>query len=151
VIEPLRLSLVVACSAEHAFTTWTAKTTSWWPPEHTASAEAGLSVIFEPRVGGRIFERTRAGQEVDWGEITAWDPPHRVGYLWHINADRSDATDVEIVFKELGSFSTRVEIEHRGWERLGDAKGPAWRKANRNGWEGVLPSYVAACSAAMRS
>jgi hypothetical protein len=145
VIEPLRLSLVVRCNAEHAFTTWTGKTTSWWPPEHTASGDAGLSVIFEPRVGGRIFERTAGGQEIDWGEITAWDPPKRVGYLWHINADRSDATDVEIVFKALGHSATRVEIEHRGWERLGAARGATWRDANRNGWEGVLPSYVAAC------
>jgi Activator of Hsp90 ATPase homolog 1-like protein len=151
VIEPLRLSLVVACSAQHAFTTWTGKASSWWPTEHTASGDAGLNVIFEPRIGGRIFERTPGGQEIDWGEITVWEPPNRVGYLWHINADRSDATDVEIVFKELGDSSTRVEIEHRGWERLGAAKETTWRDANLRGWEGVLPSYVAACAMATPS
>jgi uncharacterized protein YndB with AHSA1/START domain len=147
VIEPLRLSLVVACPAEHAFNTWTTRATAWWPPDHTVSRQDSLEVVFEPRVGGRIFERTPAGMEIDWGEITAWEPPRRIAYLWHIAADRSNATDVEIVFNQLPDATTRVEIEHRGWERLG-AKGQPWRDANRSGWDGVLPAYTAACAGA---
>jgi hypothetical protein len=147
VIEPLRLSFDVECSAEHAFWTWTERTSAWWPAEHTMSGEGGLEVFFEPRVGGRIFERAPSGRESEWGEITVWDPPRRVAYLWHIAADRSDATDVEIAFIALGATSTRVEIEHRGWERLG-TRGAAWRDANRGGWDGVLPAYVRACSQA---
>ena len=143
-IEPLRLSLVVQCPAEHAFTVWTARTSRWWPISHTVTEEAGLEVLFEPRVGGRIFERTPAGAEVEWGEVTAWDPPRRLGYLWHLNADRSDATDVEITFIDHGDDTTRVEIEHRGWERLGD-RGQTWRDRNHSGWGGVLPHFVEAC------
>jgi uncharacterized protein YndB with AHSA1/START domain len=145
VIEPLRLSLVVACPAEHAFNTWTTRATAWWPPDHTVSRQDSLEVVFEPRVGGRIFERTPAGMEIDWGEITAWEPPRRIAYSWHIATDRSNATDVEIVFNQLPDATTRVEIEHRGWERLG-AKGQPWRDANRSGWDGVLPAYAAACA-----
>jgi uncharacterized protein YndB with AHSA1/START domain len=147
VIEPLRLSLVVACPADHAFATWTARATAWWPPDHTVSTETNLDVVFEPRVGGRIFERTASGIEIEWGEITAWEPPRRIAYLWHIATDRSDATDVEIVFSQLADLTTRVDIEHRGWERLG-AKGRPWRDANRAGWDGVLPAYMAACAGA---
>lgn len=137
---------MVACSPEHAFTTWTGKASFWWPPQHTVSHEKGVKIVFEPRVGGRIFERAPDGREIDWGEITAWDPPRRLRYLWHIAADRSDATSVEIAFVALPGQSTRVEIEHRGWERLG-AKGRSWRDANRHGWDGVLPNYGAACQA----
>ncbi|MFI7065170.1 hypothetical protein ACIBL3_29545 [Kribbella sp. NPDC050124] len=32
-------------------------------------------MVLERRLGGRIYERTQAGDEIDWGEITAWDPP----------------------------------------------------------------------------
>jgi hypothetical protein len=74
VIEPLRLSFVVACPPDHAFATWTAKASSWWPPEHTVSREKGAEIVFEPRTGGRIFERTNGGEEIEWGEITEWDP-----------------------------------------------------------------------------
>jgi hypothetical protein len=38
--------------------------------------------------------------------------------------------------------ATRVEIEHRGWERLG-AQGEEWRDRNRGGWRTLLPHYVA--------
>jgi hypothetical protein len=147
VIEPLRLSFEIACGAEHAFQTWTSRTSAWWPRSATMSGEPEVEVIFEPRVGGRVFERTRDGREIEWGAITTWDPPRRIGYLWHLATGRADATEVEIVFVELARSSTRVEIEHHGWERLG-AKGRRWREANQGGWDGVLPSYIAACATA---
>jgi len=78
------------------------------------------AVVLEPHAGGRIYERTHDGREVDWGEITAWEPPRRLAYLWHIRRDRLDATDVEITFTDRGDGTTRVEIIHSGRERLGD-------------------------------
>ena len=144
-IEPLRFAFEVECPLQDAFDLWTRRTSSWWPVSHTVSAEPGLQVIFESRPGGRIFERTLGGREVEWGEITVWEPPHRLGYLWYIRKDRADATEVEIRFKGGGQAPTRVEIEHRGWERLGGG-GPAWREANQGGWNGVLPAYLAICA-----
>lgn len=143
-IDPIRISFDVACSPEHAFTVWTAKTSRWWPVSHTVSETPGLDIIFEPRAGGRIYERTPDGREVDWGDITAWEPPRKLGYLWFIRVDRSDATEVEISFIASGG-GTRVEIEHRGWERLAE-RGPSWRDANQGGWNGVLPHFIAACA-----
>ena len=145
-IEPIRLTIDVACEPEHAFRTWTALASAWWPPDHTASHERGAEIVFEPRVGGRIFERTASGHEIAWGCVTAWDPPRRLRYEWHIAADTADATEVEIVFREVAASLTRVEIEHRGWERLGEQKGQAWRDVNHGGWDGVLPAYITACS-----
>jgi len=144
-IEPLRLSFEVGCSPEHAFATWTQQTSRWWPVSHTVTAEPGLRVTFEPRVGGRIFERAPSGVEAEWGEIIAWDPPRRLAYSWFIRTDRTDATDVEITFTAIGSDATRVDIEHTGWDRLG-ARGPGWREANQGGWSGVIPIYRAACT-----
>lgn len=142
--EPLHLSFDVDTSVAHAFTVWTTRIGTWWPADHTVTGEPGLSVVLEGRVGGRIFERTRTGAEHEWGEITVWEPPHRLAYLWHLRRDRADATEVEIRFVEAGN-GTRVEIEHRGWERLG-AQGPGWREANKGGWASLLPHYRAALS-----
>ena len=140
--EPLRMSFEVACSVDRAFAVWTSETRRWWPATHTVSGANGVRVTFENGVGGRIFERTPGGEEHEWGWITAWEPPRRLVYHWHIRADRSDATEVEIRFQPVGERVTRVEIEHRGWERLG-AHGPRWREINRAGWKGVLPAYRA--------
>ena len=144
-IEPIRLAFEVACGVEHAFATWTERTSTWWPASHTVSAAPDLQISFEPRVGGRIYERAPGGDEHDWGEITAWEPPRRLGYLWHLRADRADATDVEITFVPVADGRTRVEIEHRGWERLG-AAGEERRDRNRGGWAGLLPHFIEAAA-----
>jgi uncharacterized protein YndB with AHSA1/START domain len=143
VIEPLRMSFEVGCPVDHAFDVWTSKIARWWPADHSVSGENGMQVVLEGRPGGRIFERTSSGTEHEWGEVVVWEPPSRLAYVWHLRRDRADATEVEIRFIDQGDETTRVEIEHRGWERLG-AQGETWRNANRSGWSTLLPHYVAA-------
>jgi uncharacterized protein YndB with AHSA1/START domain len=141
-IEPLTLSFDVACPADHAFAVWTSGIGTWWPRDHTVTGKADL-VVLQSGVGGRIYERTPDGEEHDWGEVTVWDPPARLAYLWHIGRDRSEATEVEIRFVARDSATTRVEIEHRGWERLGEV-GAERRNQNRRGWQALVPAFEAA-------
>ena len=119
---------------------WTTRFTQWWPSGHSASGDPDTVVTLEPGVGGRIFERTPDGVEIDWGEVTAWEPPRRLGYLWHIGRERTDATDVEVVFADAGDGTTELQIVHSGWERLGD-DGSAWRSANTAGWSELVPAF----------
>ena len=89
-----------------------------------------LQVVLEGAVGGRIFERTADGTEHDWGEVTAWEPPTRLAYRWHLGADPGDATEVEIRFVPTGAG------RHPGRDRapgLGAARpgGEEWRERNR--------------------
>jgi hypothetical protein len=140
---PLKMSFDVACSAAHAFDVWTAGIGTWWPPDHTVTGRSDLVVVLQGSVGGRIYERTPEGVEHEWGEVTVWKPPSQVAYLWHLRRDRAEATEVEIRFVAQGSTATRIEIEHRGWERLG-AAGDGWRDRNRAGWQSLLPHYLAA-------
>ena len=144
--EPLRVTLDLDCPATHAFTTWTSRFGDWWPVTHTVTGDPAADVVLEPQQGGRILERLPDGTEVDWGEVTAWEPPHRLAYLWHIRRDRADATDVELVFTDLEPGRCRLDITHSGWERLG-AEADTWRDANRGGWAGLLPHFVDAVSA----
>ena len=137
---PLTLSFDVACSVEHAFSVWTSEIGSWWPSDHTVTGRVDLVVVLESGVGGRIYERTPDGVEHDWGEVTVWEPPTQVTYLWHLRRDRADATEVEIRFLPRGDRATRVQIEHRGWERLGGL-GAERREQNLAGWQTLLPHY----------
>ncbi|HYM56722.1 MAG TPA: SRPBCC domain-containing protein [Solirubrobacteraceae bacterium] len=142
-MEPLELEFTVACSPEHAFDVWAIRTSLWWPRGHSVSGDPGLTVAFEPRSGGRVYERTSQGVEHEWGEVLAWEPPQRLAYLWHIAGDRSDATEVDISFTRQGDATT-VTIVHRGWQRLGSS-GPALRERNMRGWAGLLPDFRRAC------
>jgi hypothetical protein len=140
---PLRMSFHIACPVEHAFSVWTAGIGTWWPPDHTVTGQTGLVIVLESGVGGRIYERTRDGAEHDWGEVTVWKPPTQLAYLWHLGRDRSGATEVEIRFIAQGAAATRIEIEHRGWERLGST-GEQWHDRNRAAWQTLLPYFRAA-------
>jgi len=134
VIEPIRLTFDVRAAPEHAFEVWTSRIGSWWPADHTVTGENGVQVILEGRPGGDQHE---------WGEVTVWEPPTRLAYLWHLRRDRAQATVVEIRFLDGGNGTTRVEIEHGGWEGLG-ADGETWRARNNGGWSTLLPHFVAA-------
>jgi uncharacterized protein YndB with AHSA1/START domain len=147
-IEPLRITFDVGCPPARAFELWTARTSSWWPASHTVTARPDVQVIVEPRVGGRIYERTPEGDEHDWGRVTCWEPPNRIAYLWHLRQDRADATEVEVRFTAERD-GTAVSIEHRGWERLG-ARGAERREQNQRGWSGLLPHFRAAAAGMVR-
>jgi hypothetical protein len=75
---PLRVSFDVGCSAEHAFNVWTSGIATWWPADHTVTGQAGIVVVMQSGVGGRIYERAPDGVEHDWGEVTVWNPPTRL-------------------------------------------------------------------------
>jgi uncharacterized protein YndB with AHSA1/START domain len=145
VIEALRLSQELDCPADHAFVVWTTRLPMWWPKGHSASGDADTVVALEPRLGGRIFERTTDGTEIEWGEITEWQPPRRLAYRWYIGRRPEEATDVELSFVALDDGRSRLDIVHSGWERLGD-EAVAWRDANTGGWTALLPSFVAAAA-----
>ena len=138
--EPLELAFSIDCPPAHAFDVWTARFGQWWPRGHSVSGEPA-EIVLEARLGGRIFERTADGSEIDWGEVTAWEPPVRLAYLWHIRRDRTEATDVELTFTDAGDGTTQLRIVHTGWERLG-AGADAWRDANLGGWTGLIPHFT---------
>jgi hypothetical protein len=133
---PLRFSFDVQCPAEHAFRTWTASIGTWWPPDHTVSG-APEAIVLQSGVGGRIYEQAPDGTEHEWGQVTVWQPPTRLAYLWYLGRDKTDATEVEIRFHPQSTEQTRIDIEHRGWERVG----ADWRDRNRIGWQTLLPHY----------
>jgi uncharacterized protein YndB with AHSA1/START domain len=113
----------------------------WWPLQsHSVGEGASETVVMEGRVGGRIVERIRGGRESVWGTVTAWDPPRRVAFTWHPGAEPATAQDVEVRFTAEGD-RTRVDLEHRGFERLGALA----RRARRGyplGWAYVLGLYA---------
>jgi hypothetical protein len=44
---PLRMSLDVDCSAEHAFTVWTSGIATWWPADHTVTGRDDSTVVMQ--------------------------------------------------------------------------------------------------------
>ena len=120
-MEPIAVEFEVGATPDHAFTTWTEKCALWWPRSHCMSQAEGFDVVFEPFVGGRIYEKAPDGTEFEWGRVTVWDRPLRLEYLWHIFLEPEKATTVEVTFTESHG-GTIVRLASRGAEgtcRLG--------------------------------
>jgi uncharacterized protein YndB with AHSA1/START domain len=127
----VRSSIVVQAPIERAFRVFTEGFGSFKPPEHNLLGVEIAETIFEPRVGGHLYDRGVDGSECRWARILAYEPPNRVVFSWDISpqwqieTDTSKTSEVEVQFISEASQRTRVELEHRNLERHGD------------GWEGV--------------
>jgi uncharacterized protein YndB with AHSA1/START domain len=120
---PVRKTVRVKATLTRTFEVFTA--ISWWPKEHSIlKGTRQQAVLIEPRAGGRWFERGEDGSECDWGKVLAWDPPGRLLLSWQLNGhfayDPNLVTEVEVHFIADGPNLTRVEVEHRYFERAGE-------------------------------
>jgi hypothetical protein len=140
-LEAVRKTVTVDCTVEEAFRIFTTEARSWWPVEtHSINVEVD-DVVFEPRVGGAVYEIGTNGQRGHWATVLEWDPPGRLLLAWNILEREGDATEVEVRFLPDGD-GTRVELEHRGWEGV-VADPAAKRTSYETGWDVVLGEYVA--------
>jgi len=103
------------------------------------SGQSGFDVVFEPKVGGRIYEIGADGSEHEWGEVQVWDPPGRLRYAWHIFLEPDRATTVEVTFAPTAG-GTLVRLVNSGFEIFGDGAG---ERAVRVGsaWGGITEEY----------
>jgi uncharacterized protein YndB with AHSA1/START domain len=139
-IEAVRKSLVVNCDQQTAFEVFTRQIGTWWPIHEFKLADKDIiEVVFEEKAGGRIFERHTDGSEDEWGHVLAWEPPNRFVMSWFPTRTETDTTELEVRFIPEGD-STRVELEHRGWEIFA-AEAEKTRAGYDGGWNTVLGYY----------
>ena len=134
VADALRKEVLVDATPDVAFRVFTEQASGWWPlASHSLLHEESTDLVFEPQIGGRVYERTADGREAEWGTILAWEPPARLALTWVVG---EPATELEIRFLPEGA-GTRVQLEHRGWEAADDRRG-----SYDGGWDYVLGRFV---------
>ena len=140
----IKKSVTVQRSIAEAFSLFTDGIGSWWPLKQGFSfgRERAKEMYLEKRKGGRLYERFTNGEEYDVGKVTACDAPNRIVFTWEDGAWEGP-TEIEVRFIAEGK-STRVELEHRGWE-VGP-KATAAGKSYEDGWDFVLGKYTAAAA-----
>ena len=146
----VRKQLVVAAPIARAFSVFTERFGDFKPPEHNLLAAPIAETVFEPHVGGSIYDRAVDGSECRWARILAFDPPERVVFSWDISPEWRIETDpdltseVEVRFVAEGANRTRVELEHRHLDRHGAGwQGVADGVDGSEGWPLYLERYAA--------
>lgn len=164
---PMRVhaAVDVGLDAGRAFDVFVSRMASWWPAEVHVLPGDTCEVIVERHVGGRWFERTPAGEggaELDWGSVVAYEPPGRLVLSWQLSPkagwdpavdedpgmhhDPELRTELEIAFTSVAGHGTRVALEHRRLESLGEGPGAdairALLAGDEVGWPYIMDHYA---------
>jgi uncharacterized protein YndB with AHSA1/START domain len=132
----VRAQIVVEAPIERAFRVFTENFNNIKPREHNMLAVEIAETVFEPRVGGHIYDRGVDGSECRWARVLAYEPPDRVVFSWDISpqwqveTDLEKSSEVEVCFVSEAPERTRLELEHRNLDRHGE------------GWEGLREGVV---------
>jgi uncharacterized protein YndB with AHSA1/START domain len=146
----VRRHIVVNAPISEAFSVFTGRFGDFKPREHNLLQAPIAETVFEPRVGGHIYDRAVDGSECRWARILVFEPPDRVVFSWDISPrwqleTNPDLTsEVEVRFFAETPQRTRVELEHRNIDR----HGPGWESVrdgvdNEAGWPLYLQRYAA--------
>jgi hypothetical protein len=147
--QTVRKSIIVKAGAERAFRVFTEGIDTWWPRSHHIGASPMKKAILEGRSGGRCYTEQEDGTECDWGQVLNWDPPRRfvmawqVSPMWQYEPDLTKSSEVEVRFTAERDGSTRVDLEHRHFER----HGAGWEQMRAQidaagGWGGMLQMFA---------
>jgi uncharacterized protein YndB with AHSA1/START domain len=142
--------VVVEAPIEQAFSVFTERFGDFKPAEHNLLGASIAETVFEPRVGGNIYDRAVDGSECRWARVLVYEPPERVVFSWNISpqwqieSDPENASEVEVRFIAETEQRTRLELEHRNIER----HGPGWQAVadgveGDQGWPLYLDRFAA--------
>ena len=146
----VRRQIMVDAPIEKAFLVFTERFGDFKPPEHNLLAAPIAETVFEPRVGGHIYDRGEDGSECRWARVLVYEPPQRVvfswdiGPTWQVETEPDHTSEVEVRFTAESPQRTRVELEHRNLDR----HGPGWESVGEGvghdaGWPLYLDRFAA--------
>lgn len=143
---PVRTSIFVNASQDDAFEVFTSGIGRWWPKTHKIGSADLDRPIIEAKAGGRWYELDVDGSECEIGKVAVWEPPVRLVLIWQLTPefayDPDLMTEVEVLFTPERD-GTRVDLEHRDLERMGE-KADAMREtvSGPGGWPGLLQLFA---------
>lgn len=145
-IAPVRKQVTVAVSQERAFEWFTKQMSRWWPATHSILKSPLKQYIVEPHVGGRWYAIAEDGSSGQTGHVIDWQPPRKLVLAWQLGADwQFDPeliTEVEVNFIAEGAQITRVELEHRNLQRMGERAAQMRDIVDApGGWTSILDSF----------
>ena len=142
-------AIVVAAPIERAFRVFTEDFDQVKPREHNMLGVDIAETVFEPRAGGRVYDRGVDGSEYQWARVLAFEPPDRVVFSWdlspqfQIESDPDKTSEVEVRFIAESAERTRIELEHRNLDRHGEGwEGTREAVGGDGGWPLYLQRYA---------
>jgi uncharacterized protein YndB with AHSA1/START domain len=145
-VAPVRKQVTVNASQQRAFALFTNEMSRWWPATHSILTSPLKQYVVEPHVGGRWYAVGEDGSTGQTGYVIDWQPPQLLVLAWQLSADwQFDpelVTEVEVRFIAETAKTTRVELEHRHLQRMGDKAALVRTMIDApGGWTAVLELF----------
>jgi len=123
-IPNIKKELVIAAAQDTCFNVFTQKMDLWWPREYHVGQCPMVEMLLESGTGGRWYTRHEDGSEVNVGTVLTWNPFELLVLNWQIDANfrynPKVVTEVEVKFIAEGAGTTRVLLEHKDLDRMGE-------------------------------
>jgi hypothetical protein len=118
-----------------------------WPRSHHIGKAPLKKAIMEGHIGGRCYSEQTDGTECDWGRITTLGTAGAFcdgTAQWEYQPDVMKSSEVDVRFTPESDGTTRVDLEHRHFERIG-AGWESMREMvdSKGGWGGTLQPFAA--------
>jgi uncharacterized protein YndB with AHSA1/START domain len=146
----ISIQTLVEAPIERAFRVFIEEFDRVKPHEHNMLSVEIAETVFEPRVGGHVYDRGVDGSVCRWARVLAFEPPSRIVISWDISprwqveTNPERCSEVEIRFIAEATDRTRVELEHRHLDRHGEGWETARDGVNApDGWPLYLKRYTA--------
>jgi uncharacterized protein YndB with AHSA1/START domain len=145
-IAPVRKQVLVNANQQRAFDLFTNGMSRWWPATHSTLKSPLKQYVIEPRTGGRWYAVGEDGSTGQTGYVIDWQPPRLVVLAWQLSAewqfDPALVTEVEVRFVAESANTTRVELEHRNLQRMGERGAQVRSMVDApGGWTAILESF----------
>ncbi|PHZ86442.1 SRPBCC domain-containing protein [Paremcibacter congregatus] len=150
-IDPILKSVVIDKSPDAVFRFFVDHMSEWWPLEESCDATDNkplARIVFPREIGQEIRGEYADGTGFVIGRLRHFEEPRRILFTWHWGWEPTEATEVEVSFTAEGS-ATRLDLVHRGWEKLG-ARGPKERRDHEGGWDLIIGELFRAWCAAKK-
>jgi uncharacterized protein YndB with AHSA1/START domain len=139
----VRQQITVNVPQQDAFQVFVERFDGIKPREYNLLPVDIAETVFEPWVGGDVYDRGIDGSVCRWARVLEFQPPERFVISWDIDAhwqietDPDRTSEVEVRFVPVDDRTTRVELEHRHLDRHGED----WQQV-RAGVAGGWPSFL---------
>ena len=127
----VRASIIVEAPISRAFKVFTEDFGSFKPAEHNMLKVEIAETVFEPKVGGFLYDRGIDGSVCRWARVLAYEPPNRLLLSWDISPQWQIEEDPLKTSEWEVRFIAETPPMHAGRDRAPQSRTPRRGLAKR--------------------